>query len=160
MSAADDAAVSALEARSLFADLTDAQALILDPDLPEWFCQIVEKLLAKKPADRFQSAREVADVLEHFWALLKSSETPVCPKKKAANVWKAVSLGTAAGLLTLVVGALGIFYFLPRGENTEGKIPAPLHLFKGDGEPLWSMAVSNDGKHLVVGANIGASKPP
>ena len=44
-----------------------------NPELPEWFVHIVDRLLAKKPADRFQSAREVADTLEHFWAMLKSS---------------------------------------------------------------------------------------
>src|SRR5260370_14516653 len=62
-----------------------------NPDLPEWFAHIVDRLLAKKPADRFQSAREVADTLEHFWALLKSSETLASPKKKAANLVKAIT---------------------------------------------------------------------
>ena len=33
------------------------------PEVPEWLCRIVEKLHAKDPADRFQTAREVADVL-------------------------------------------------------------------------------------------------
>ena len=95
--------------------LTDDQPVPLrerNPELPEWFVHIVEKLLAKKPADRFQSAREVADTLEHFWALLKSSETVACPKKKAANLWKAITIGTAAGLLTLMLGAVAVF-FLP-----------------------------------------------
>jgi uncharacterized protein (TIGR03067 family) len=33
------------------------------PEVPEWLCRIVEKLHAKDPAARFQSAREVADTL-------------------------------------------------------------------------------------------------
>jgi serine/threonine protein kinase/formylglycine-generating enzyme required for sulfatase activity len=33
------------------------------PEVPEWFCRIVEKLHAKNPAERYQTAREVADVL-------------------------------------------------------------------------------------------------
>ena len=33
------------------------------PEVPEWFCRIVEKLHAKNPGERFQTAREVADVL-------------------------------------------------------------------------------------------------
>jgi hypothetical protein len=33
------------------------------PEVPEWFCRVVEKLHAKNPSDRFQTAREVADVL-------------------------------------------------------------------------------------------------
>ncbi len=66
-----------------------------NPALPEWFVHIVDRLLAKDPKDRFQSAREVADTLEHFWALLKSSSDAalVCPKKKVANLAKAIGLG-------------------------------------------------------------------
>ena len=64
-----------------------------NPDLPEWFVHIVDRLLAKKPADRFQSAREVADTLEHFWALLKSSETLVCPEEESGQPVEADYLG-------------------------------------------------------------------
>jgi serine/threonine protein kinase len=40
-------------------------------DIPEWLCDIVAKLHAKKPADRFQSAREVADLLGQHLAHLQ-----------------------------------------------------------------------------------------
>lgn len=40
----------------------------LNPDIPDWLCAIVMKLLAKSPADRFQSARQVADLLEKWLA--------------------------------------------------------------------------------------------
>ena len=33
------------------------------PEVPEWLCRVVAKLHAKDPTDRFQTAREVADVL-------------------------------------------------------------------------------------------------
>ena len=33
------------------------------PEVPEWLCAIVEKLHAKKPDERFQTAREVAELL-------------------------------------------------------------------------------------------------
>lgn len=122
-----------------------------NPEVPEWFVHIVERLLAKKPADRFQSAREVADTLEHFWALLKSSETLACPKKKAANFWKTISLGMAAGLATLLLGGVAVFTFLPRRDRPEEAIPVPLHVFKGNAGPLWSLAISKDGKNLAMG---------
>ena len=32
----------------------------INPEIPEWLCQIVAKLMAKRPDDRFQSAEEVA----------------------------------------------------------------------------------------------------
>src|SRR6185503_765825 len=33
------------------------------PEVPDWFCRIVEKLHEKEPDKRFQSAREVTDLL-------------------------------------------------------------------------------------------------
>jgi serine/threonine protein kinase len=125
-----------------------------NPDLPEWFVHIVDRLLAKNPKDRFQSAREVADTLEHFWAKLKSSETLVCPKKKAANTLRVVAIGSAAGLFTLMLGAVAVFFLVPREE----KVPPPAHVFKGSAGPLWSLAISKDGKNLALGADDGTVK--
>ena len=39
-----------------------------NPEIPEWLCQIVAKLMAKRPDDRFQSAQEVAKLLEECLA--------------------------------------------------------------------------------------------
>src|SRR6185369_13053378 len=129
-----------------------------NPDLPEWFVQIVDRLLAKKPQDRFQSAREVANVLEHFWALLKSSETLTCPRKKTATPWKAVTVGIVAGLLTLALGVAAVLFFWPRRDAPPEKMPAPLHVLKGNAGPLWSLAVSADGKNLAMGTDEGTIK--
>ena len=40
----------------------------LNPDIPDWLCGIVMKLLSKQPGDRFQSAKSVAEVLEKWLA--------------------------------------------------------------------------------------------
>src|SRR5947208_12226119 len=42
------------------------------PESPQWLCDIIAKLHAKDPVDRFQSAREVADVLADCEAQLKA----------------------------------------------------------------------------------------
>ena len=36
----------------------------LNPDIPDWLEAVIDRLLAKDPADRFQTAAEVADLLE------------------------------------------------------------------------------------------------
>jgi uncharacterized protein (TIGR03067 family) len=46
----------------------------LNPDIPDWLCQIIEKLHAKKPAERFQSAAEVAEVLEKCLAQVQQPQ--------------------------------------------------------------------------------------
>ncbi len=43
------------------------------PETPQWLCDIIAKLHAKNPDDRFQSAREVADVLADCEAQLKAN---------------------------------------------------------------------------------------
>jgi WD40 repeat protein/serine/threonine protein kinase len=43
----------------------------VNPDIPDWLVQVVTRLLAKKPADRFQSARELADLLATYLAHLQ-----------------------------------------------------------------------------------------
>ena len=42
------------------------------PETPQWLCDIIAKLHAKNPDDRFQSAREVADVLADCETQLKT----------------------------------------------------------------------------------------
>jgi hypothetical protein len=40
----------------------------LNPDIPGWLCDLITRLHAKDPADRFQSAQEVADLLSRHLA--------------------------------------------------------------------------------------------
>jgi dipeptidyl aminopeptidase/acylaminoacyl peptidase len=40
----------------------------LNPDIPDWLCRIIARLMSKQPADRFESAREVAELLEECLA--------------------------------------------------------------------------------------------
>ena len=42
------------------------------PEVPEWLCAIVARLHAKDPADRFASAKEVADLLARYSAELQA----------------------------------------------------------------------------------------
>ena len=51
------------------------------PDTPEWLCRIIERLMAKHPADRFQTASETAQVLEGCLAHLQRPtdvDLPAC----------------------------------------------------------------------------------
>ncbi len=36
----------------------------INPDIPEWLCRIVSRLMSKQPSDRFGTASEVGDLLE------------------------------------------------------------------------------------------------
>jgi serine/threonine protein kinase len=43
----------------------------VNPDVPDWLCDLIAKLQAREPNDRFASAREVADLLGRRLALLQ-----------------------------------------------------------------------------------------
>jgi serine/threonine protein kinase len=57
----------------------------LNPDVPIWLAAVIEKLLAKKPADRFQSAKEVADLLGSYLAHLQQPDTHPLPQEIAGQ---------------------------------------------------------------------------
>ncbi|HEV3144077.1 MAG TPA: protein kinase, partial [Gemmataceae bacterium] len=60
----------------------------LNPEIPDWLAAIVEKLMAKDPKDRFQSAQEVASLLGQHLAHLQQPavfpEPPGVARPKAA----------------------------------------------------------------------------
>ena len=63
------------------------------PETPQWLCDIIAKLHAKNPDDRFQSAREVADVLADCEAQLKANsklkDFSRVPRRQAADAREA-----------------------------------------------------------------------
>ncbi len=110
----------------------------INPEIPGWLCEIIAKLHAKNPAQRFQTAAEVAELLsQHLAHLQQPSVTPLPPRveKAAAGVvatWPRGRRWLAAASIAalLLVGAvLAIPQIIIRirgkdGEVTEIKVPA------------------------------------
>ncbi len=100
------------------------------PETPQWLCDIIAKLHAKAPEDRYQSAREVADVLSDCQAQLEQSSRlrdfsriPRRDPQPSARIWKWAA--AAAFLLPFVVIAateLGGVTQLFRGRQGAPKI--------------------------------------
>jgi len=55
----------------------------LNPDIPEWLESLVARLMAKDPADRIQSATEVAALLEAYLHHLQQPQTTPVPQLPA-----------------------------------------------------------------------------
>jgi WD40 repeat protein/tRNA A-37 threonylcarbamoyl transferase component Bud32 len=131
------------------------------PDLPEGLCDLIGKLLAKDPRDRFGSAREVADLLTG--QLARAQQPPPPPWPGAAPVaspaaksgsppagppsWRGRPL--IACLVVLLIGLAALAAILKpwqrwagspgSGYTTarEGQAPAePLDLRRGDIPPV------------------------
>ncbi len=82
-----------------------------NPEIPDWLCEIVNRLLEKNPADRYQSAAEVAELLgqnladiqQHPLKSIPSAATTTpkaVPARQARKSWSP----TMVVLLVLAVG--------------------------------------------------------
>jgi uncharacterized protein (TIGR03067 family) len=124
----------------------------INPDIPDWLCAIVEKLHAKKPEERFQSAKEVADLLEAHLAHLQQPSkvplpapverpTPTPPARKRRLRRWAARLGIVAlvGWAVFWFGPAALRYLGNRGEVS----------FSADGPGLVRIMVIRDGQMVT-----------
>ena len=101
--------------RRLVDDSPQAMAS-LNPELPPWFIAIVERLLEKDSTRRFNSAKEVSELLEGCLAHVQQpASVPLpaaLPKPAARRDWRPPVTrfkGVLAMLAALGIGLLGIF---------------------------------------------------
>jgi eukaryotic-like serine/threonine-protein kinase len=84
----------------------------VNPHVPQWLCDIIDRLLEKNPDDRFQTAEEVADLLAEALASVQQSphEPFVVPpaKVRPAAASSGKSNSAAAWVLILAACAVGI----------------------------------------------------
>jgi formylglycine-generating enzyme required for sulfatase activity len=106
------------------------------PEVPRWLCDIIAKLHAKEPEHRFQSAREVADVLADCEAQLKASsevkDFSHIPRGKLAagrlSRWKGVAAALLLPVLALAIAeGAGVTHWLRNPK------PTPDSRTSGDG---------------------------
>jgi WD40 repeat protein len=142
-----------------------------NPSVPDWLVDVIARLHAKAPADRFQSAEEVAQVLGHHLARLGPDTPPPLPVavkrpsrtgvpvggRRVPRLWAAAVLaswGLFAGLLlseaagtTRVVERLGLALRLrPSAEA----VAPPRATLSGNAGPVWSVAFSPDGQTVAM----------
>jgi uncharacterized protein (TIGR03067 family) len=87
----------------------------INPEIPEWLCAIVSRLMAKRPEDRFSSAGEVAELLQgclaHVQQPTDAALPSSLPKSKSVSFFgrnKQLFAGGIAMVSTLVVGLAAV----------------------------------------------------
>ncbi len=102
-------------------------------ECPDWLCEIIERLLEKTPDDRFQSAREVADLLQNALAgRQRPSGLKPRPRKRQGSPspigrfrLRHVAFWTAAVLLLTAVALMVNNYLKRPGALGSGPIGPP-----------------------------------
>jgi hypothetical protein len=84
----------------------------VNPDVPTWLAALVEKLLAKEPADRFASAAELAALLEQCLAHVQQPSAVPLPAacKVRAHRFRNTRVVLAIATLVLVAALGGIYW--------------------------------------------------
>jgi serine/threonine protein kinase len=99
----------------------------VNPAIPIWFSDIVARLMAKVPGDRFQSAREVSELLERYLARVQHGELGELsgiskPRGATVRVQRRVVIGSAVGL-----AMVGLVFFALKNRRavTSNSSPTP-----------------------------------
>jgi serine/threonine protein kinase len=146
----------------------------LNPTVPDWLVALIDKLLAKDPAKRFQSSAEVAELLWHHLATLPpsrsvpgmASSNPEHRTAKARSSPPSRRWMISAALPWLVISllalteSLGVTHLtsLFRGGKSAEEPDQSIANFPGGGGPVWSVAFSPDGRTLAMGTEEGSVK--
>jgi eukaryotic-like serine/threonine-protein kinase len=148
---------SALQVLKQITDVKHPPLKDLDPELPEWLAETVDDLLAKKPDDRYQTATDLAEVLEFHWVRLKSSsdELPaVCQVEIKRRSWRNRAILMTACATVLVVGLMGGMFLPGRPAATSAPVSSaePIAVLAADSGSVWS--VSFDPKNNTVAMSV------
>lgn len=129
----------------------------VNPEIPQWLTDIIERLLQKAPAQRFQSAKEVAELLGQYLAHAQQpaivslpGREPVSIKRNPGVPRRQWPVALIALLLVLVL-ALG----LSEAAGTTQVVPTVIRIVRGEGALAIEVAdptvqVSLDGKELRI----------
>ena len=122
----------------------------LNPNIPNWLSETIDRLLAKKPEDRIQNAAQLAELLEYEWALMKttSDEVPqVCEIEARREAIRNRWIAAAIGAVFLTLGMLGGLILANRGSNdfattTPATVSSsePVAVLSANAGTVWSVA--------------------
>ncbi len=166
-------------------DETQMPLIRLNPDVPKWLSDAVDKLLAKEPEGRYQTAAEVAEVFAAGLVemhQLSPLDVPaeVCAGSRTAVVrarnpicWKAVGHSALPWTAGAVIGGLivGLLWaILPSvtrtpgshpgeltGPKAESPGPAPRLTLPTESGGVWAVSFLRDGR-IVSGMEDGTIK--
>ena len=140
----------------------------LNPAIPEWLEWTINRLLAKRPEERIQTAAELAELLEFEWALLKttSDDVPaVCEveerRQARRNRWIALGIGAGFLALGLLVGTFmskrgATSNVSPVESTSTAPIAEPQAVLGPNSGAIWSVGFDPRSQSVAVAVEDGS----
>ncbi len=132
----------------------------LNSDIPEWLCRIVNKLMAKQASDRFESAQDIAELLEDCLAHVQQPAAMPLPAQVAALAPKITRRPPIGKFIAAAAGAFALFFagiliVLELGKGTltiESEMDnVPIRIVQR-GEAVERLTVTKSGNSVRVAA--------
>ncbi len=137
----------------------------VNPQVPDWLAYTIDRLLAKKPADRIQTAAHLAELLEFQWALMKTSSEDlptVCQIEERKRARRNLVIGVAVGATFLLLGLLGGPLFgQPRccpgrcAPTATVSSAEPIAVLNVGGGAMWSVSIDSPSGTMAVAVEDG-----
>ena len=89
----------------------------LNPEIPEWLCSTINKLMAKEKSERFQSAHEVKEVLESCLGHVQHPAMHPLPATLTPNSKQQISPQTLLGVFAMLTLTTAVCLFWIPGNN-------------------------------------------
>lgn len=109
----------------------------INPDVPHWLANLIDRLLQKNSAARFSSAHHVAELLQQCLAHATTPNSPL--PRELRSTWKLSrrTIGAMAGLAVLGLVSLGIYpLMLPPSEALNQPPVQKVEAASGQAVPL------------------------
>jgi serine/threonine protein kinase len=106
------------------ADEAPRPILEINPEIPDWLVAIIQKLHAKDPAQRFQTATEVADVLNRELARLQRPSPPAQPAPPTSPTSSRAGWPVVAGVAIAAMIAAGFWLWSVSRPNRSSLVLA------------------------------------
>jgi DNA-binding beta-propeller fold protein YncE len=116
----------------------------ISPNVPEWLARTIEKLHAKHPKDRYQTAAEVADLFCARLAGLQGLPPAYSPESLKRKAKRPRGRWVAVGFMLLVMATAALMVTVLRIRTPDGTLVVQID------DPGVTVTVELDGKEIAI----------